>query len=221
MKAFVIGDTNNPVSVAAMERLQTSCSIPVEIFQQTSPDTLEEDNFLGIKWTYPLKGQTKIYKGMTLKGYSANDPDKVFACLLSHARLWRECIELNEEIMILEHDAIFTRKFVPFDWEGGVLGLNDPRGCTFSSFRYYQMVKMKEGVSEAPMVAPPEVCPQGLAGNSAYLIKPFAARELLEKLAETGGWPNDALMCGQFFNWLRVINPFYTTIQGVQSTTQS
>lgn len=221
MKAYVIGNTNNPVSVAAMERLQTSCSIPIEIVQQTSPDTLEKDNFLGIKWSYPQNNEVFQYKGMTLKGYRARDYRTVFSCLISHARLWRECVELNEEIMILEHDAIFTRKFVPFEWEGGVLGLNDPRGATFNSFRYWQILNMEQGVQEAPMVAPKDACPQGLAGNSAYIIKPFAAQELLDKLKEVGGWPNDAVMCNQFFPWLRVINPPYTALQNIGSTTTS
>lgn len=221
MKAFVIGDTNNPTSVSAMEKLQTSCSIPIQIIQQTSPDTLERDNFIKIKWTYPLRGEVQQHEGMTLKGYAANDVNKVFACLISHARLWRKCVELNEEIMILEHDAIFTREFVPFEWEGGVLGLNDPRGATFNSFRYWQILNMKQGVQEAPYVAPKDACPQGLAGNSAYLIKPFAAQELLDKLKEVGGWPNDAVMCSQFFPWLRVINPPYTALQLIGSTTTS
>ena len=80
---------------------------------------------------------------------------------------------------------------------------------------------MKQGVQEAPYVAPKDACPQGLAGNSAYLIKPFAAQELLDKFKEVGGWPNDEVMCSQFFPWLRVINPPYTALQLLGSTTTS
>ena len=62
--------------------------------------------------------------------------------------------------------------------------------------------------------------PQGLAGNSAYIIKPYFAEKLLNKLEQKGGWPNDAIMCKQFFKGeLKVVYPYYTTIQGVQSTT--
>lgn len=221
MKIFVIMDRNNPVSLDATLRLGETVPHPVEFYQQTSPDTLEKDNFLDIEWTYPQKGEVSEYEGMTLKGYAAKDVKKVFACLLSHARLWRECVKLDEEIMILEHDAIFTREFWPFEWEGGVLGLNDPRGATFNSFRYWQILNMEQGVQKAPYVAPKDVCPQGLAGNSAYIIKPFAAQELLDKLKEVGGWPNDAVMCNQFFPWLRVINPPYTALQHIGSTTTS
>ena len=58
-----------------------------------------------------------------------------------------------------------------------------------------------------------------MAGNSAYLIKPSAAKELLEKLKETGGWPNDALMCYQLIESLGVTRNFYTRVQGLRSTT--
>tara|TARA_Y100001972_G_C7645011_1_gene324091 strand:- start:1576 stop:2025 length:450 start_codon:yes stop_codon:yes gene_type:complete len=146
--------------------------------------------------------------------------EKVFACTVSHARLWKLCVETSEEIMILEHDAIFTRKIEKFEWEGGVLGLNDPRGATHSSGKYHNIVSSSHGIKDAPWVGDPLSMPQGLAGNSAYIIKPYFAEKLLNKLKEKGGWPNDSIMCKQFFkNELKVIYPYYTTVQGVQSTT--
>ena len=49
---------------------------------------------------------------------------------------------------------------------------------------------------------------------------PEAARQLLNKTVEIGMWPNDALMCKQFFPWLQIVTPYYTTIQkGLTSTT--
>ena len=62
--------------------------------------------------------------------------------------------------------------------------------------------------------------PQGLAGNSAYIIKPAFAKKLIDKLKEKGGWPNDSLMCKQFFpDQLKVVYPYFTKVQGIQSTT--
>jgi GR25 family glycosyltransferase involved in LPS biosynthesis len=29
------------------------------------------------------------------------------ACMISHMKLWQHCVDSNEPIMILEHDAIF------------------------------------------------------------------------------------------------------------------
>ena len=224
MKAYIIGDKNNNVSVEAVKRCKESFTYPLEFFQQTSPKTLEEDRniFSNISWTYPLNDSFRIDEetGMTLRGYRVNSLAKVFSCTISHAKLWLKCVESKEDTMILEHDAIFTRKFKLFDWEGGVLGLNDPRGATHSSMFYHSIVSRIEGVQNAPWVKPRLEIPQGLAGNSAYIIKPYFAEKLLEKLKQKGAWPNDSIMCKQFFhNELKVIYPYYTRVQGVQSTT--
>jgi GR25 family glycosyltransferase involved in LPS biosynthesis len=229
MNGYIIGDRNNPTSVKGMNGCAASMAqlkqdFTIQFVQQTSPDTLAEHMkpFPGLYWNYPLNDgkRTDEKTGMILQGYRTNSLSKVFACLRSHARLWLRCVQKNEPIMILEHDAMFTRKFDPdFEWEGGVLGLNDPRGATFNSAQYHVLVASKgEGVHDAPYVADVSR-PQGLAGNSAYIIKPFAAKELLEKLKETGGWPNDALMCNQHFDWIKVLYPYATGLQNIESTT--
>ena len=61
--------------------------------------------------------------------------------------------------------------------------------------------------------------PQGLAGNSAYIIKPAGANTMLKLSKEHGMWPNDALMCKQLVPNLGVTRSFYTRIQGLRSTT--
>ena len=229
MKSFVIGDKNNATSVKAINGLASTMSFynapfTLELVQQTSPETLEQDlhPFPGLKWNYPLNDASRVDEdsGMILQGYRTNDAKKVFACLISHAKLWIRCIKLNEPIMIFEHDARMIREFNPdFEWEGGVLGLNDPRGATFNSPQYHVHVASKgHGVHKAPFLADISR-PQGLPGNSAYIIKPFAAKQLLEKLKETGGWPNDALMCNQHFDWIKVLYPYATGLQNVRSTT--
>lgn len=224
MKAFIIGDKNNTMSVDLIDKCMKSSNIDIEFFQQTSPDTLKEHKrpFGVMAWNYPMNGafgmdhETKI----VLRPYRTNNSDKAFACTISHARLWQKCIELNEEIMILEHDAIFTRKFKPFDWEGGVLGLNDPRGATFESRKYHEKVSSSNGVKDSPWVLDKSGTLQGLAGNSAYIIKPAFAKKALIKLKEKGGWPNDAIMCRQYFpNEIKVVYPYYTRVQKHASST--
>ena len=75
-------------------------------------------------------------------------------------------------------------------------------------------------VSDSPWVDDDKYIPQGIAGNSAYVISPNMAIRLLKKVDEVGLWPNDALMCKQFFpNQLKQIYPFVTELQGIQSTT--
>ena len=229
MRAYIISDSNNKLSEQGVKNCFKSLwdndsEIIIEPFQQTSPDTLVNhlEDFPELKWNYPVYNETRVDEetGVTLRGYKTNDINKVFACTISHARLWKICVERSEEIMILEHDAIFTRKFESFEWKGGVLGLNDPRGATHSSMLFHNIVSNNEGIQNTPWVKPAFDIPQGLAGNSAYIIKPYFAEKLLNKLKQKGGWPNDALMCKQFFpNELKVIYPYYTKLQPMQSTT--
>ena len=228
MKAYIIGDKHNRTSVQSINRCAKSLKslkskLKVEFVQQTSPESLENDllPFPGLAWNYPLNNNSRIHETkIKLPGYRASSLARIFSCTISHAKLWLRCIHLKEPIMILEHDAIFMRDFIPFEWEGGVLGLNDPRGATHSSQLYHDKVSANKGVQDAPWVKSEKDMPQGLAGNSAYIIKPHFASMLLEKLKKEGAWPNDAIMCKQFFpNELKVVYPYYTTVQGIRSTT--
>jgi len=83
------------------------------------------------------------------------------------------------------------------------------------------MVSASEGIHPAPEIDDHSEfpLPAGIAGNSAYIIRPHAARELLEKTLEVGMWPNDAIMCQQLFPWVRVVYPYYTNVQAGTSTT--
>ena len=104
------------------------------------------------------------------------------------------------------------------DFKGGILGLNDPRGATRKSAEFHSKVSSYKGLQSVPDLG--DNHPQGLAGNSAYLITPHAAKILLRKVNEIGMWPNDAIMNRQFFPWMQVVYPYYTTIQrGLKSTT--
>jgi len=127
-----------------------------------------------------------------------------------------------EDILVLEHDAVFTSK-VPYDrildTQYGIIGINDPRGATRKSSAFHSMVQngMNE-VTQVPRIDAQNV-PQGLAGNSAYIIKPWAADEMMNLVNEYGLWPNDAIMCYQLFPLLGVTRKYYTRLQGLQSTT--
>lgn len=116
------------------------------------------------------------------------------------------------------------------EWTGGICGLNAPWNTTRKARIYdykvkYAVNQMEEqyakGLVKVPSVDEPHELPlaSGLAGNSAYIIKPWAARKLLDKVAEVGLWPNDAIMCRQFFPWLQQAYPYHTLVQGGVSTT--
>lgn len=281
IKAFIISLMNNHQSQVSTRNLLKSIEITGSLIQPfimpaTTPETIDQDlksNFSEeyfqylykdsrrghrkeLKYTWPkspaedhLDLSTGIYK----RAYAAADWRKVAACTISHMRLWQHCIDLNEPILILEHDAYFIQKFyyrkialcgktdthkphrdrpeTKGEWTGGICGINSPFGTTrkasifdfklknsIDQTDYYQSLG---GLGTVPYVDEPGdlPLPSGLPGNSAYIIKPWAARKLLDKVLEVGIWPNDALMCRQFFPWLQHYTPYQTKVQGTPSTT--
>ena len=200
-------------------------------------------------WTYPSKGEKRIdlKTGLHITGYGANDIEKVISCMVSHMRCWLVAATHRHPCVILEHDAIFVKKLDFYEKASeenggrsldqvgsGIIGLNNPKGATRKSSVYYdsvvesiskstpqQQTYGRHQVVDAPWVDDNRDAPQGLAGNSAYIITPDMARSLFTKCEEIGLWPNDALMCKQIFPFkLKQIYPFVTELQGVKSTTQ-
>jgi GR25 family glycosyltransferase involved in LPS biosynthesis len=240
MKAFIITMSNSADSlrlskVCKESILSTDTVLDVQHFEAVQPPQLYKHNveiFDGefMRWSFPereTENHLDFATGLFLKAYQTNDIKRVMACALSHMKLWKKCVDDNETIVILEHDAFFTRTFNPEDlvhdpaW--GVVGLNDPRGNTRKGQLFHNIASAKEGIQTVPEIdntqEPP--LPMGIAGNSAYIIRPFAAKELLKSCKILGLWPNDAIMCKQLFPWLRVVYPYYSTTQrNVSSTTQ-
>ena len=213
-------------------------SAHLKLFDQTKND-----------WRYPSKGEKRIdlKTGLHITGYGANDIEKVISCMVSHMRCWLVAATYRHPCVILEHDAIFVKKLDFYEKASeenggrsldhvgsGIIGLNNPKGATRKSSVYYdsvvesinkstpqQQTYGRHQVVDAPWVDDNRDAPQGLAGNSAYIIKPDMARSLFTKCEEIGLWPNDALMCKQIFPFkLKQIYPFVTELQGVKSTTQ-
>lgn len=242
IRGYVISIVNHHESTIATQNLiesikKTQSKIDIHIFRATTPDTIPEDlaeisyiNTKGLDWTYPTKesqDRLDIKSGMYLQHYkTANLPNRV-ACMVSHMRAWQEAITIDEPIIVFEHDAVVTRTFdekdvLTDDFKGGIIGLNNPLGATRKARIFHEKASSNEGLSQVPSVDGPNDLnlPQGLAGNSAYLITPVAAKKLLDKVREVGMWPNDAVMCRQFFPWLQIVYPYYTEIQkGLKSTT--
>lgn len=177
----------------------------------------------GLVWTYPWnKSITCPWTGLKLHPYKTRNPEARMACFMSHYLLWHRCAKGNEPYLILEDDALFIEK-LPKDFnrgDFGVVGINDPRGATRLAGYYHEQV---QSFSNHIIITPPWVdadplVPQGLPGNSAYIISPTLASLLCDKAREIGCWPNDALMCRQLFPWLGVSTTYYTKVQGRPST---
>lgn len=220
----------------------TNSFIDPFIFPATTPKTLKKDlSFFDLteqRWTWPkTPGESKldIASGLKLQGYGARDWRKVLACLVSHMRAWHYAAQNNTPFMILEHDAIFKKTFseenlnalfstTSGDDGTGIIGLNDPRGATRKASVYLEKVLESTTNGSVKVPAPwidDKYIPQGIAGNSAYIIGPKAARKLFALIGVHGLWPNDAIMCKQLMGpILHQAYPFFTGLQGISSTTQ-
>lgn len=249
IKAFIITLFNDGEATQAARKLMESIYesgswIDPYIMDATTPRWIrkhlariyDNETANSIQYTWPIEGENYCKQtGLFRKAYRAADYRKVMACTVSHLRLWKLCVDINEPIMILESDAIFYRTFrydmlTEYGFRG-ICGLNEPFYATRKPAAFNNnltdYIKREElnpvGVFPCPSVdniGDPNL-PQGLAGNSAYVIKPWAAKLLIDKTKEIGIWPNDALMCKQLFPFLQVTYPYYTRVQKLKSTTTS
>jgi GR25 family glycosyltransferase involved in LPS biosynthesis len=201
----------------------------IEKFDAITP--LNSDRVMrdyGLKWNYPWKGQIVDFStGLKKSAYSTQNQKARVACALSHYTLWKKSIELDENILILEHDAIFEQyldyKIVEQSPKLAI-SLNNPRFATRRAIDYVNKIKQSapdiQGVVDAPYIDDRSI-PQGLPGNSAYIIKPSGSKKMLKLVADYGLWPNDAIMCKQLLPQLGCTKKFYTRVQGIRSTTSS
>lgn len=231
IKSFAIVLHGNNTSEFGFKNLlkslkDTSSNIDLNIFNAVIPndvnDLLEK---LNLKWNYPWEGFTIEERIFRLKksAYATRSKEKRIACSISHYSLWKKCLELNEPILIFEHDAIVI-KTIPINIihsNYDILGINDPRGATRKANVFHNIVQNStEEFLKVPLVDD-IIVPQGLAGNSAYVIKPNGAKRLIFLCDELGLWPNDAIMCQQLVPNMGVTKTYYTRVQGLQSTTSS
>jgi hypothetical protein len=176
-------------------------------------------------WNYPWVGEVIDFaSGLTKRAYPTKNPKKRIACAVSHYMLWLSAAHRRTPIIILEHDAKFINRLdineicaTPY----AITGLNDPRGATRKAQDFHtQIQRDKSDFQSVPVIDDLKV-PQGLAGNSAYMITPQGADIMLDLVDQYGLWPNDALMCRQLVgpSNIGVSRKYYTTVQGLRSTT--
>jgi GR25 family glycosyltransferase involved in LPS biosynthesis len=213
---------------------RTESKIKHDIFCATTPRTYKAHckQLFGevLPYTWPRRNGVEAdpIAGIQKHGYSTDAIENIMATTLSHARLWKECVTTNKPALIMEHDAVFTRKFdmqelLSAGFKRGAVAINSPLGATRKAVLYHQIVSSTHGLTAVPdldrdLILPPA---QGLPGNSAYVIAPKFAQQLLEELPKRGIWPNDAFMCRQLFpNLLYCYYPYFTTVNQSRSTSQ-
>jgi len=231
MKAYSIVIKGNPISECGFKFLKASSEdmkndFKVERFDAITPNNVGEKlRHHRLRWNWPWTGE-ELDLGLMIhkKAYKTKIPNARIGCFISHYELWHKSVELRENILVLEHDAIFIDKLdvdlLTSNINGGIIGINDPRGCTRKAGVFHDKIQYGKGeIQSCPSVDDDISIPQGLAGNSAYVISPEAAKTMIRLTYLHGAWPNDALMCKQLFPNLHVTKKYYTRVQGTRSTT--
>ena len=191
MKAFAIVVPDNKTSMAGFQELNDSYdkyghNDGLQMHEAISVDKVEmiaAGN--GLNWNYPWEGKVSDLKsGLIKSAYTTADPRKRISCFVSHWYLWQKCVKLDEMILILEHDSRFIKKlpadstFARADFD--IIGINDPSMATRKSKLYHDMILERvDFFQPVPRIDEFNI-PQGLAGNSAYVIKPAGAKLMLE-----------------------------------------
>jgi hypothetical protein len=229
MKAFVITLKDNEYSNQVADRcIQSAATFGLVVEKYIGVDKKHAKQLMsacGLKWTWAKDNTANDIcpiSGLKQFPYIAADIRAKIGCSMSHYLLWKKCVELDEPILILEHDAVFLRELPDFDFKG-ICQINDPEGATRKGHWWSQRMIKRGGFGafEKTWVTTENErdIPDGLAGNSAYVIRPWAAQELINAFHKYGVWPNDATMCKQLFPYLEEYYPFITKANQTQSTT--
>jgi hypothetical protein len=113
----------------------------------------------------------------------------VQGCFLSHFALWKKCIELDTEIIILEHDALIE---APWD-------------CQLTSKDYLVKLtqfRQKKGFREDIYSG------TWSPGAIAYLISPSQAQQLVDFTITVGAIPTDVAMGSSVIQYINLNYPY-------------
>ena len=196
MKAFVITIEDNYLSNQAADRCIASAKkygVTVEKWSAMTPRN-------------PVFSKTVEEKKLAVRHFESGHSRKenALACFLSHMSLWEKCIEDNEEILILEHDAVFvnTMPKILFD---KIITIGQP-----SYGKYYHPSTL--GVQ-------PLSQKEYFKGAHAYIVKPAGARDLITMVADYSR-PTDVYLNIMNFPYLQEYYPWPVKVDDSFSTIQ-
>jgi GR25 family glycosyltransferase involved in LPS biosynthesis len=198
MKSYVIAITSLQDSVNIAQRCIESGRKyginSIEIFQAITPHD-DPENI--------CKTEGIIYECFKNNKYSRYL--NTISCFLSHYFLWKKVKEIDEPILILEHDAVFTREFdtsIKFD---KLLSIGHP---SYGKFKR----PTRAGVNL--LTSKPY-----LPGAHAYILNPNGADIILE-YAKTVAEPTDIFLSKKNFPWIQEYYPWVVEVKDTFSTVQ-
>ncbi len=187
---------------------------------------------------YGLEAITETMARLGVRPFSQKmkkDRLGVKGCFLSHYSLWLKSIELNEPIIIFEHDGMLLRPLPSniYDMFDEFLML-DPYNKFTGDYGNQHLNQSSQAFTVTEYSSPESRKKYGISseyamGLQAYIIKPKAAEKLVASIRETGFFPAD-MQCNKSILNIQTIIPsiasvntkFYTDkiLMNEMSTTQ-
>jgi glycosyl transferase family 25 len=181
MKNFIICLSRIPESKATALNLKKQLKnygVVAELFEGTygndAVEMMEQEKRVFHPWG--IKGPNCPADPNDKSVVKASTPG-VKGCFYSHYRLWKRCVELDQPIIIWEDDIVLSRPFVPVEFQDVlVIALGHPT----KSQGYLSYLEDPTGEPEAQ-----EYRQASMPGCCGYVIKPHAAKKLVDTYANT------------------------------------
>jgi hypothetical protein len=190
-KAFVIAIKGHPVSETQLKDCLDSAekfNWNVEVFWGVDGRTITET-----VWEHEGIAPRLDKPTMSKPG--------VQGCFLSHWALWKKCVDLNEPIIILEHDAIIQGEWQPLELNDSIIKLH----------RYYKYKNPKYDEDT------------GLwsASGHAYCLTPAHATTLIKFVKNKGAFEVDRIIGDRVISFKHLGKPSLVERQNSFSTTEN
>jgi GR25 family glycosyltransferase involved in LPS biosynthesis len=137
----------------------------------------------------------------------------VKGCFLSHYSIWLHCIEINQPIIVFEHDAILLRP-LPHNLEFDEFLLLDPFNKMTKDYSVKHSIEYDFSIEEYFNESSKQkygLKHQYAMGLQAYIIKPKAAYKLVESVKEFGYYPAD-MQCHKGILNLQTVYPSIASV---------
>lgn len=215
MKAYTIRLKNNELS----ERIANESIAQAKLF---NIDVTPFDAINGLQYQVHLE-RLGI---RPLKKFKKGKPG-VYGCFLSHYYLWKLCVEENSPFIILEHDGYFIKPLPDniLDTFDDVLKLESEN--PYSNGYTARLAEIHHDPMIVSIINPQDDMDNGAGwysiGAYAYIIKPHAAKKLIDWINVNGFLPADqqigldVVVVHECRPSLVRLHPFYIDTKGIKS----
>ena len=137
------------------------------------------------------------------------------ACFASHYCLWQKCVDINEKILILEHDGLMLRNIDDIIHQIEDVCHLDPSRPYRNNYNEIlskeQPTGVKDFLNSNKWTSDREFTGEHFAGCYAYVISPSGSKKLIEFVKKFGAWEADRLVGKNVLN-LQITNGSYARL---------